>query len=705
MGGEIAKLPEKWDPLVKAQQQSLNIVKQITDEIVRQGQEIQKLERENLAKQRPYGPASARQLDIADQRSRLQGDQSLAAAYQRQIDAAMAEIRAGTLAGTWAPGVNVIPRAVPPRGRSGYRAGPNEVYLTPRAAQAAQRLLGLQVQLQNVQNDAAIAAESIRGLQLDAANENTVMVNPGYVGPAAMNEYWRERNILNPPTLLRPSERYFSADEAALSAPTSLDTAMARAAEQGMAQFFKTRQDYAEQRKQAQSDALLRAQLEPVQRQLTLLGVNAQLSGMNDVDRINAEYNLKIKIAGLEKDLDKAENERYEAALDREKELLEYTQKTRQEQKDAFEETMTGLISAGIAGHAGSYVRGKLVEAGEQLVAKVILGPLFDKTIGKGPQGVSIPDLVGGALKTATDENTTATQDNTDAIDRLTAAIDQANSRGPSLYGKPGSVPPGWGGTTIGGGGGYGPMVLPGFPTTGGLPGLGPLYGVDPSGAPPMGPPGIGGGGAMSSNVMTDIGTAIALGGAGYGMYEGIHSGGARGGLQAAASAGAALGALGKLIPALSGAGAIGMVAGAVLGIASALMGDPKQERANAIQRTLQTSQFVAPVAINASMSTGGTYADYDRFSGVRTSTLSPYPSVQEGYLQHIGNTNTWMPVPGRTVNQFGNSAAGSSAAHITIQALDSKSIMDRHADIADAVNRSLQVGSSTGLRETLRTM
>lgn len=201
----------------------------------------------------------------------------------------------------------------------------------------------------------------------------------------------------------------------------------------------------------------------------------------------------------------------------------------------------------------------------------MILGPLFDQVFKIGqPKGVSIPDLLGGALKTATDENTTATDDNTDAIKQLTIAIEQAIMQARTASSGGGSSNPGWSG--------FGSPIdlnLNGFPGSGG--------GYSPSvimqGFPGVGLPGMGGsssGGGLSG-IGSYVGLAATLGAGGYSLYEGIHSGGSRGDLQMAASAAAiANKVLPMISPALAVAGPIGMVAAGVLGHGLFILGRPQ---------------------------------------------------------------------------------------------------------------------------------
>ena len=82
-----------------------------------------------------------------------------------------------------------------------------------------------------------------------------------------------------------------------------------------------------------------------------------------------------------------------------------------------------------------------------------------------------------------------------------------------------------------------------------------------------------------------------------------------------------------------------------------------------------------------------------DRFGNVRTSNFSPFHQVEPGYFDYKHNA----VVPGRTLNQFG--APGGNMT-INVNALDARSIIDRHAAIADALAVAMQRGSSPSFSE-----
>ena len=160
-------------------------------------------------------------------------------------------------------------------------------------------------------------------------------------------------------------------------------------------------------------------------------------------------------------------------------------------------------------------------------------------------------------------------------------------------------------------------------------------------------------------------------------------------------AAGGGLMSVGAMLP--PPAGPVVMAAGAALTVASMIMGDPVKQYQQKVADTLKYNQFMAPVAVNASMSTGGGYSDMDRYGDVRDSGLSPFPNVSQGYFDYKNNT----VVPGRTNSQFGGQNATPQMV-VNISAMDTKSIVDRHADIGDALAVALQRGSSPALAETL---
>ena len=438
-------------------------------------------------------------------------------------------------------------------------------------------------------------------------------------------------------------------------------------------------------------------------RTMGMIGLQGQVSGMSEADIINQsaaarmrfaeeEYQAELRIANLkateaekeqsrEDALDQLNQKIFDAQVEREKAILELTLRTKQE----FESSVSGLISAAAGGHATSWLRSRALGLGDKIIGKAA-GVVFDKLSTASKQKtVSIPDVLGSAAKDAsvdqnsqiTLDNSTATRDNTTALQDLTSVL-----RGTG------------GGFGIGGSGGGG-----GGLKIGGLGGLGPLYGMPSSGSG-------GGGSGTASSMSSGIGKLMNLAAGGFLGYEGVTTL-TKGGIQnKLAGAGEVAAAAGMILPLISStlavAGPIGMAAGAALGFVSSLFGDPKQRREHQISQELKYNQFFAPEQINATMTTHGTYADFDRFGGTRGSSLSPFPNVQEPYADWKHNTM----VPGRTLSQFGGPGGPPTPqVNVTVHAIDSKSFTDHSADIAGAVHHALSSGRAPDLQQTLRSL
>lgn len=354
-----------------------------------------------------------------------------------------------------------------------------------------------------------------------------------------------------------------------------------------------------------------------------------------------------------------AEEKLYQARIEHERAIEEMVRKQREE----FVNNSVGLIHAAATGHAGGWFKGRLESIGDQILGKAA-GAVFDKLKGAAtPKTVSIGDVLGSAAKDAPEiDNTNATKDNTDATRDLTDAM--------RVIIMTGGVPGGGSGGSAGGGG-----ALYGFPGSG-----------------PTVPGGVGAPGALGG--VAKIG---AYAGAAFLGYQGVRSI-AKGGAQNAVSGiGEIAGAAALVDPEpISKAILAGVAVGS--GIVASIMGDPHQKRENYIARTLETNQYRDPVSINASMTTGGGYADYDRFGGIRGSSLSPYPTVEQGYYDSRKNVS----VPGRTLSQFGG---GAPPITINVQTIDSRSFNENAHLVAGAVNHALVNGHATDLQETLRSM
>lgn len=139
----------------------------------------------------------------------------------------------------------------------------------------------------------------------------------------------------------------------------------------------------------------------------------------------------------------------------------------------------------------------------------------------------------------------------------------------------------------------------------------------------------MGGGGGTPSKyagLYKALGFGGALAGGAFGAYSGFSAGGAQGALTGAASiAGAAGMALPMLSKSLSVFGPIGMVAGMGLGLAAALMGDPKQKRAEDLQRQAEARRFEESLGTSYATDIRGRALDTDYMGRLRPIVVNNY--------------------------------------------------------------------------------
>lgn len=441
----------------------------------------------------------------------------------------------------------------------------------------------------------------------------------------------------------------------------------------------------------------------------SLSRVTGQLAGQSEGDQIASQAAARIRFADREYQaqlrineaklrgndleeanadaLDQKHQKTFDAQMARDQALLEIALRA----KEGFQNAAVGFARAARSGDIGGFLRGQVEGMADKVVSNVAgmawpqiqkLIPHAGGTLGKILQGTPFgPD----PTKAAVADNSLATRANTAATLALTKAMATARlGGGGGAPGGGGGGLPSFGGGSGGGasgGGGFSDGVGSGETDAeySGLPG----GGVNGDYAGETNNPAGGGGKGVGSY-------AAAGGGAAVGLYTAFTSKSTKGKLSGAGDATMSIGAM---IP--PPAGPIVMAAGAAMKLASVFMGDPKQRRSEGIAKQLNTSQFLEPAAINAIMTAGGGFADYDRFGGVRGSNLSPFPSVQQGYFDYRND----VTIPGRTVSQFGGGSA--PPVNITVNALDARSVLDRHQDIASAVLMALDKGH-TGLSERL---
>lgn len=501
--------------------------------------------------------------------------------------------------------------------------------------------------------------------------------------------------------------------------------------------FFGATQTFSAPAGYRSPEQKLRDAQDNARRSQGLFSSQAALAGLSDGATISGELALRQqsaqKIFTAEKaiaDLKENAAERYianldaedrrdqalfDAKLERDQKLLDLAVRA----KDAFASGAVGLFEAAKSGGIPAFIKGELNKLEDSIVGNAAKLAYGDPTKGTGLSGL-IPHASGGIFgkllqgtpfgadptKAATLDNTLATVDNTAAIRAWTESSSSGGGGSTGSWGTSGRN----GGVSFsgfGGGSGGGIFTNSGTASDTGYTSDG-VARYSPENYGPDGAYlGAGATSGRDAGIFTQksggVSTAAKIGygaaalGAGYSAYEGFHAGGAQGALQGTASI---LGAA-SLIPGPQQP--FIMAAAMATTVIASLLGDPKQRRSNEIASELKYNQYMAPVAINASMTTGGTYADFDRFGAPRGSGLSPFPSISQGFFDYANNTT----VPGRTNSQFGGPAHVQITNHIyAMDGQDVYRVLTNHsAALGDAVNHALQTGRSTGLQETLRSL
>jgi hypothetical protein len=133
------------------------------------------------------------------------------------------------------------------------------------------------------------------------------------------------------------------------------------------------------------------------------------------------------------------------------------------------------------------------------------------------------------------------------------------------------------------------------------------------------------------------VGAGAALAGGAFGAYSGFHAGGAQGALTGTASIAGSVGALLPMISShLAMAGPIGMVAGMALGIAAMLMGNPKEKRAQELEREATYRHTLEPAGANYQTDIYGRGVDYNMHGTPRSSvTVNVQTLDSASFLQN----------------------------------------------------------------------
>lgn len=123
------------------------------------------------------------------------------------------------------------------------------------------------------------------------------------------------------------------------------------------------------------------------------------------------------------------------------------------------------------------------------------------------------------------------------------------------------------------------------------------------------------------------------------------------------------------------------------------VFGQNPAKRDAAITKELNNAHYNDNTPLSLSFDQSGNYTDLDSRGQVRTSGFSNFPvSVRQPARYQFDGQN--VDVPGQQNTPF---------VQVNIQALDTKSILDRHADIAEAVRFAVSNGAADSLTAEIR--
>lgn len=392
----------------------------------------------------------------------------------------------------------------------------------------------------------------------------------------------------------------------------------------------------------------------------------------------NAKFQLEF--SRIQGDLQK---ENLQAQLDGQLKLIELDKQREQGLRNTGEQFTRALFGgqAGISSFFKNEFESIASKIGGNAFATFGKGLVGSLSIGGQKNADGTPNTLGkllagtplglDPLKGATDLNTIATVANTQAL-QVFAGVATGTAGG------------------AGGAAGIGGFArLLGPSGTSGFAGpVGDGGGVPGDGAPDVASPASGTNaaspGIFSGKFSKTVGYAGAIAGGAFGVYSGVKQGGVRGGLTAGsslASASAAIlglaGISGPAAPILAGVG-LG------LSLIQSFLPDPRKQREAQINKYLEFAKYNAPVAQTVTSDVSGYYSDRDLFGNVRGSKLSPFPTIQQPYVDRYNGG--FFNVPGMITNPGGD-------LHVHIHATDLTGARAAAPVIGRALAESMRAG------------
>jgi hypothetical protein len=673
MVSKIGELYNAWNPVIRAQERSLELLKQSIPQLEKATKENEKLRKEERLLQ--HGPLYALKEEAQSSQGDIVSEERRIAYIKQQIATQQAIVTAGTIAPR-GPTESTVRF-----GKGGAMVGVPAMpatpgYFTLEAQAAQQRLTDLKDSLETalINQDNAIRTANIAKAKLTKeqlaiqeresfiykeGNNPIIPRGPSLFGPG-------RRTFENLPTFETSEEEIAKANYGASQAEADRLHAYG--------QGLLGRQSVDRGRIEAQVGGIRRGGTQ----QARLAGALVT-NPTQEVAALRQALTIELQAAAAELEIKKTRSDIFDIAKEQAKfdeevatARFQYEEKIlelRKQQIMGERSFAGGLFDAAAGGGRGlsSFFRGQALGVGRtvfQNIATPIIGNIASQLHLSGVAGKLFQGTAFGAdpLKSATDANTMATIANTQALAAV-AGVSIGTGAASGIGGLSGLG-------TIFGGATNNPFIFNNNSGDGGAFPSPRNTRVDYGNGDEPGAIVVSDSSRSSTANVAKIGAAV---GAGFAAYAGFRAGGAQGALQGTS---AVLGAA-ALIP---GPQQPFVMAAAIgTGLVASLIGDPKQARGAEITRALKYSQFVDPVAIHASMGTSGGYSDYDRFGNVRGSDLSPYGPVQQPYFDYRHETT----VPGT-----GGYGPGGVNVTYNVQAMDSvdvKRFFDRHGDVVAA--------------------
>jgi hypothetical protein len=189
--------------------------------------------------------------------------------------------------------------------------------------------------------------------------------------------------------------------------------------------------------------------------------------------------------------------------------------------------------------------------------------------------------------------------------------------------------------------------------------------------------------GNWQGGLSSAIGTAGAIYGGVQGVLGGIRQGGAYGAMTSIGSAAATAAALDPEPISKSILAAVATVTS----IAKAIMGDPRQNRANQITKELQQNAFLPLASEDRQQDLAGYYSGFDKYGRLVTTSGMDMPSVSDPYIKKINGN--YIPFPSVVLSPYqqGNT--------VNINTIDGSSMTNYLTQNPNAVNAGMAAAMS----------